>query len=86
MSEKVWETAVATRFYRSEFAHLIGRTILDARAMYDEEMEALDWDGAPGSVVILDDGGMFIPARDPEGNGPGWLMIQEGKQIGARNG
>lgn len=72
-------TAEMTKYYRSECAALIGRTVVDVRAMYPEEMELFMWDGDPGSVLILSDGGLVIPMRDEEGNDKGALMIQEGK-------
>ena len=79
LSDSVFETARMTKFYRGEFSHLIGRTIRDVRAMYPEEMELCLWDGEPGAVFTLDNGGMFIPMSDSEGNGVGYLMIQEGR-------
>lgn len=79
LSDGVVETARMTKFYRGEFSHLIGRTITDVRAMYPEEMELFLWDGELGAVFTLDNGGMFIPMRDSEGNGVGYLMIQEGR-------
>jgi hypothetical protein len=79
LSDGVVETARMTKFYRGEFSHLIGRTIKDVRAMYPEEMELFLWDGEPGAVFTLDNGGMFIPMSDSEGNGVGYLMIQEGR-------
>jgi hypothetical protein len=79
LSDSVMETARMTKFYRGEFSHLIGRTIRDVRAMYPEEMELCLWDGEPGAVFTLDNGGMFIPMSDSEGNGVGYLMIQEGR-------
>lgn len=74
------ETARMTTFYRAECAAIIGRTVIDVRAMYPEEMELFDWYGQPGCVLILDDGGLVIPMRDEEGNGAGALMVQEGKK------
>ena len=79
LSDSVVETARMTKFYRGEFSHLIGRTITDVRAMYPEEMELFLWDGELGAVFTLDNGGMFIPMSDSEGNGVGYLMIQEGR-------
>lgn len=79
LSDGVVETARMTKFYRGEFSHLIGRTITDVRAMYPEEMELFLWDGELGAVFTLDNGGMFIPMSDSEGNGVGYLMIQEGR-------
>jgi hypothetical protein len=72
------ETARMTKFYRGEYAHIIGRTIVDIRAMYPEEMELFMWDSEPGSVILLNDGGMVIPMSDSEGNGVGYLMIEKG--------
>ena len=69
------ETARMTKYYRTEYASLIGRKIVDVRSMYPEEMELFMWHGQPGSVLMLDDGGQFIPMRDEEGNGPGHLVI-----------
>lgn len=74
------ETARMTKYYRGEYGALIGRKILDMRAMYKEEMDLFMWHGEPGVVMILDDGGLFIPMMDEEGNGPGRLMIQEGSK------
>ena len=79
LSDSVVETARMTKFYRGEFSHLIGRTITDVRAMYEEEMELCMWSGERGSVFTLDNGGIFIPMSDSEGNGVGYLMIQEGR-------
>lgn len=69
-----------TTYYRKEYAALIGRKVIDMRAMYPEEMELFMWHGEPGCVLILDDGGLVIPMADEEGNGPGQLMVQEGKK------
>ena len=79
LSDSVVETARMTKFYRGEFSHLIGRTITDVRAMYEEEMQLCMWSGERGSVFTLDNGGIFIPMSDSEGNGVGYLMIQEGR-------
>ncbi len=82
------ETARMTKYYRTEYASLIGRKVVDVRSMYPEEMELLMWGNSnggpgnsiPGSVLILDDGGLVLPMRDEEGNGKGALMVQEGKR------
>lgn len=79
LSDSVVDTARMTKFYRGEFSHMIGRRITDVRAMYDEEMELFLWSGERGAVFTLDNGGMFIPMSDSEGNGVGYLMVQEGK-------
>jgi hypothetical protein len=72
------ETARMTKYYREEYADIIGRKIVDVRAMYTEEMELFLWEGERGSVITLDDGAMIVPMEDEEGNGPGKLMV-EGK-------
>lgn len=72
------ETARMTKYYRGDFSALLGRRIVDIRAMYPEEMELFMWHQEAGCVIQLDDGGLFIPMRDAEGNGPGHLMVQEG--------
>jgi hypothetical protein len=79
MGSTVAETARMTKYYRGEYAQLIGRRIMDVRAMYPGEMELFLWHGEPGAVFILDDNTIFIPMEDPEGNGPGQLMVQGGK-------
>ena len=80
LSDSVVDTARMTKFYRGEFAHMIGRKIIDVRAMYDEEMDLFLWYGERGAVFTLDDGGMFIPMSDSEGNGVGYLMVQKGRE------
>ena len=75
---KAWEqTAKMTSYYRKEYAALKGRRVTDVRAMFPEEMKLLMWYGQPGAVLTMDDGTMFIPMRDEEGNGAGDLLIQE---------
>ena len=79
LSDSVVDTARMTKFYRNEFAHMLGRKITDVRAMYDEEMELMLWSGERGAVFTLDDGGMFIPMSDSEGTDVGYLLVQEGR-------
>lgn len=77
-TDEAFRTAHYTKYYREDFSALLGRRIVGIRAMYPEEMELLLWYGEPGCVILLDDGGLFIPMRDEEGNGRGHLMVQEG--------
>ena len=79
-TDSTLETARMTTYYRNEYAAMLGRTVMDVRSMYPEEMELFGWYGYPGCVIILSDGGMVIPMRDEEGNGAGALMVQEGKK------
>jgi hypothetical protein len=78
-TDSVAETARMTKYYRSEYSGIVGRTVIDVRAMYPEEMETCEWDGEPGVVLILDNGGLAVPMTDGDGAGPGRLMIQEGR-------
>jgi len=75
------ETMRYTKYYRGEYKALLGRKIMDVRAMFPEETDNMGWDGwnQPGMVFILDDGTMFIPMEDEEGNGPGALLVDGGK-------
>jgi hypothetical protein len=55
----------------------VGRRIVEARVMSNEELEAEGWDAQQfGSVpvFVLDDGTLIYPSRDAEGNGPGELF------------
>jgi hypothetical protein len=78
MDNSTAETARMTKHYRAEYADIIGRKVLDVRAMYPEEMEMFMWSGGLGSVLIMDNGGLVIPMSDAEGNDTGHLMVQAG--------
>ena len=75
--KKLEQTMRMTKYYRNEYAPLIGRKIVDVRSMFPEEMEALLWSGEAGAMFTLDDGSLFIPMMDEEGNGAGQLFVQE---------
>ena len=56
-------------------ATLVGRRIVEVRAMSKSELEAEGWPAdeiAP--VLVLDSGTVVVPSRDEEGNGPGALF------------
>ena len=73
------ETMKYTKYYRSEYKALLGRRIMDVRAMFPEEMDNMGWGGRkPGAVFILEGGVLFIPMEDEEGNGPGALLVDGG--------
>ena len=73
------ETMRATKYYRGEYKALLGRKIMDVRAMFPEEMDNMGWGGhEPGAVFILEGGVLFIPMEDEEGNGPGALLVDGG--------
>lgn len=62
--------------------NLEGRTIREVRKLTDEEMEVEGWNPnhrhGPPMAVVLDDGTVLFPSRDPEGNGPGCLFGRKG--------
>lgn len=54
---------------------LVGRRIVEVRAMNKHELEAEGWppdETVP--VLVLDNGTILFPSRDEEGNGPGALF------------
>ena len=64
---------------------LVGRSIVEVRAMSAREIEAEGWpldETAP--VLVLDDGTILFPSRDEEGNGPGALFGATARKQGFR--
>jgi hypothetical protein len=60
---------------------LIGRRIVEVRPLTEKEFAREGWDldvNCRPPALVLDDGQVLFPARDPEGNGPGALFGQEG--------
>ena len=55
---------------------LVGKKIVDARYMNDEEMEMMDWHSRP-LCFTLDDGTSCILSMDDEGNDGGVLFYGE---------
>lgn len=62
--------------------HLVGRRITDVRYLSEDESKALGWYGR-ALVLVLDNGALFFPSSDDEGNGPGALFGQgaDGREI-----
>lgn len=54
---------------------LVGRRITEVRYLSNEESQALGWYGR-SVVLMLDNGALFFPSADDEGNGPGALFGQ----------
>jgi len=54
---------------------LVGRKIVSARYMTDAEMNSMGWYSRP-VVFQLDNGSLFFPSQDDEGNGAGTLFGQ----------
>lgn len=63
--------------------HLVGRRITEVRYLSVDESNALGWDGSRAIVLVLDNGALFFPSSDDEGNGPGALFGQgaDGSEI-----
>ncbi len=74
------DKAAAHKLRWSEYAekHLLGRTIVGIRYLTDKEVEDMGW--YQSSVVfILDNGSLFFPSADDEGNNGGTLFGQTEK-------
>jgi len=74
------DKAAAVKLRWSEYTekHLLGRTIVGVRYLTDKEVEDMGW--YQSSVVfILDNGSLFFPSADDEGNDAGALFGQTGK-------
>ena len=61
--------------WSKQFQILVGRKITNIRYLDAKESEHLDWHGERAIVITLDDGTMFFPSRDDEGNGAGALFL-----------
>lgn len=64
-SKKHWELYVTKA--------LVGKKIVAARYLNDDEVESLGWYKS-AIVLLLDDGTYVYPSRDDEGNGAGALF------------
>lgn len=69
-SDKQWEKTAAS--------HLLGRKIVKVRYLMASEARDLGWHER-AVVIELDDGSLFWPSRDDEGNGAGALFGQSAK-------
>ena len=61
------------RWNKEAARHLLGRTIKGVRYMTAAEAEQMGWDNRP-VVLELDNGALFWPSRDDEGNDGGALF------------
>jgi hypothetical protein len=63
-------------FIEREFP-LVGKTIASVVELTAEEVSEMGWQMGWGDVALaieFTDGSWLIPSRDPEGNGPGFLI------------
>ena len=68
---------VLSSFLEREYGSYIGRTIKEIRPMTQQEVDHMYWDLGYSDVpfvILFDDGQAWIPSRDPEANGPGFLL------------
>lgn len=67
-------------YVKDAYGSLVGRTIVGVRELADTEMQMLAWSTGPnapvGVLFVLDDDSILVPMSDPEGNDPGFLMVQ----------
>lgn len=72
-------TMLEYRVQRLELAKKIfeGKRIKQVRYASEEEMLGLGWDGEDVTVFETEDGTLFYPSQDGEGNGPGVMFVQE---------
>jgi hypothetical protein len=65
-------------YIKKQFGSLVGRTLKTVRPLRKAEIEDMYWDDTWGSIpfaIVLDDGQVLIPSSDPEGNGPGHILL-----------
>lgn len=63
---------------------VVGRTIVAVSQLGPEELAGLCWSlgyAERAYVLELDDGGLLLPQCDPEGNGPGFLHVDDDDAI-----
>lgn len=72
-------TMLEYRIQRLELAKKIfeGKRIKQVRYASEEEMLSLGWDGEDVAIFETEDGTLFYPSQDGEGNGPGVMFVQE---------
>jgi hypothetical protein len=67
-------------YYSRAYSALVGKTVAYVRPMLPEEVADFAWEGMDeGAVlVVFTDGTVLVPQSDPEGNHPGYLLVDEG--------
>lgn len=66
---------ITDRWSKEAQKHLLGRRIVEVRYLTDAEAKALGW-YERSVVLVLDNGALFFPSQDDEGNGAGALFGQ----------
>jgi len=63
---------------QQEFGSLVGKTVLRVRPFVPSEYDMMGWSPDGYAFVIeFDDHTLLIPMSDEEGNGAGWLYLDE---------
>lgn len=74
-------TTTLNDIVHAHFGELVGKTVKAVRPLTVGEAAMLYWPNPsewnPSLVMIFTDGTAAIVSQDPEGNGPGWLMLGE---------
>lgn len=75
--------AERAEYITKEYGELVGKTIARVRPLTPEECSDLAWDYTyerEAFVIFFTDGTAVIPMRDPEGNGPGHILIADSEE------
>lgn len=70
------------KIINQEYGSFVGKMIHSIRPLKDSEIKDIGWDELIGfndipMVIIFTDGQALIPSRDPEANGPGYLLTAD---------
>ena len=71
---------------RNDPKALIGKRVTNVRHLLPEEIANIGWYESPNETLIIEfaDGTFAIPMRDPEGNGPGHLYVDNYRTLAKR--
>lgn len=61
-----------------EYGSIINKKIVGIRPLVKEELDELYWTESYGEIafaIILEDDQVLVPSRDPECNGPGFIIL-----------
>jgi hypothetical protein len=74
--EQYEENIRVNQFWNAKATEMIGKKIVQARYMTKKEAEEMGWYKRP-IVLVFDDGSLFYPRQDDEGNDGGALFGQD---------
>jgi hypothetical protein len=73
-------------YVKAEFGELTGKTVKTVRPLTKVECDDMYWPSGGYDVavaIIFTDGTAAVVSQDPEGNGPGWLLLADTKEVSA---